>query len=327
MNNVPRKQGSCYYRDMLNAQAKAFYDSIMGRFLQKDYSGTIPLPVTDPVNTGPDCQVAFQAVRDDHPELFYLGNQYELVKSTGQATLKCDILYKEEDILRIRQQLRKRISQLVRSTADKSPAERERMVYERIAMQLSYVNNHDYRDHNIVGPVLLSAGVCEGYTAMLMLCLRQIGIPCIKVYGKSKRDGYHCWNIVWIQGTPVHCDVTWDSPHQGMVFFDYFNLSDKQIGQDHFSFRADNIPVCTAEHLNYYRLHHCSFQSQKAFTSHVRTGIGNIRHAPIFAQLCFADTKESIESAVNSALQDCRGWSACRLRMNPSIQTVVLIAS
>lgn len=326
MKNVPRRQGSFYYRDMLNAQAKAFYDSIMGRFLQEDYSGTIPLPVTDPGNTDPDCQAAFQAVRDDHPELFYLGSRYKLTKSAGQATMSCDILYREQDIPRIRQQLRKRIALLVRGTADKSPADRERLVYERIAMQLSYVDNHDYRDHNIVGPVLLSTGVCEGYNAMLLLCLRQLGIPCIKVYGKSKQGSYHCWSIVWIQGTSVHCDVTWDTPHQGMIFFDYFNLSDEQIGRDHFFFRGDNIPVCTAEHLNYYRLHRCSFQSRKAFASHVRFGIGNIRRTPIFAQLCFADTEEAIRSAVDSALRECGSWPACCLRVNPSMQTAVLMA-
>ena len=77
-----------------------------------------------------------------------------------------------------------------------------------IARKLSYNNHSDVRDHNIVGPILMSSGVCEGHNALLLLCFRRIGIPCIKVYGKTKTDGWHCWTIAWINGTPVHCDVT-----------------------------------------------------------------------------------------------------------------------
>ena len=325
--NAPRKQGSFYYRDLLGAQARAFYDSMLARFLRKDYSGVIPLPVTDPQNVGDDCNAAFLAIRDDHPELFYLGTRYELVRSGTQATMKWDILYSQEDIPRIQHQLSKRICKIVHGTADLSLVEREQLVYERIAKQLTYVNNHDYRDHNIVGPVLMSAAVCEGYNAMLMLCLRRVGIPCIKVYGKSRKDGLHCWSIVWIQGEPVHCDVTWDTPHEGTVFFDYFNLSDRQIGRDHFDFQGDNIPVCTAEHLNYYRLHRCSFPTQIAYAGYVCSVIQKLHHAPVFAQLCFADTEETIRSAVNNALNSCTGWPPCSIRMNPAIQTAVLLPS
>lgn len=78
---------------------------------------------------------------------------------------------------RIRYQLRRCLFQLVRGTAGLPPVEREILVYERIARRLTYINNGDVRDHNIVGPVLLSAGVCEGYNALLMLALRRVGLP------------------------------------------------------------------------------------------------------------------------------------------------------
>ena len=69
--------------------------------------------------------------------------------------------------------------------------ERETLIYERIARSIAYTNNGDVRDHSIVGPVLLSTGVCEGKNALLLLCFRRIGIPCVKVYGRTKTDGRH----------------------------------------------------------------------------------------------------------------------------------------
>lgn len=323
---APRMLGNYYYRDQLNDQAQAFYDSILSRFHSQDYSGVIPLRVMQPATISADCHAAFRAVRDDHPELFFLGTQYELTRKGDQATMKCDMLYTPDRIRRVQRQLTKRIWQITGDTSGLPQAERERIAYERIAKQLTYVNNDDHRDHNIVGPVLLSAGVCEGYNALLMLCLRWMGIPCIKVYGKSQKDRWHCWSIVWIHGIPVHCDVTWDKPHNGTVFFDYFNLSDDQISRDHFSFRADNIPGCTSEELNYCCLHQCSFRTQDAFAGYVRSKIRDISQTPIFAQLCFAGTEEAIQEAVNSALRSCKDYPSSSLHMNPSMKTAVLLA-
>ena len=130
--------------------------------------------------------------------------------------------------------------------------DREILVYERISKKLAYSNHSDVRDHNIVGPVLLSSGVCEGHNALLLLCFRRIGIPCIKVYGRTKTDGWHCWTIAWINGIPVHCDVTWDGTEEGLVRFDYLNLSDNQISGDHYDFKCARVPECTSETLSYY---------------------------------------------------------------------------
>ena len=84
-----------------------------------------------------------------------------------------------------------------------------------------------------------------------MLALRRVGLPCIKVYGVGKSGGGHCWSVVWLEGEPVHCDVTWDKPSRGAVRFAYLNRSDCQIARDHGDFRRPGIPVCRSERWNY----------------------------------------------------------------------------
>ena len=252
MARVPEKLGSEYYRGFLTRQGRAFYDCINAQLLRGDYSGKSTFSISNPETAVSDGFAAYKAIRDDHPEYFYLGFQSEFTRRSRVGTLEYPILYTPDIIDRIQQQMRKSIYRLVRGTAHLQMIEREVLVYERISKKLTYTNHSDVRDHNIVGPVLMSSGVCEGHNALLMLCFRRIGIPCIKVYGKTKTDGWHCWTIAWINGVPVHCDVTWDGAKEGIQCFDYLNLSDNQIAGDHFDFKGPRIPVCSSEALGYY---------------------------------------------------------------------------
>ena len=255
MEKIPDKLGSEYYRGFLTRQGQAFYDRINAQLLRGDYSGKTIFSISVPETSASDCFAAYKAIRDDHPEFFYLGFQSEFTLRGRIGTLKYPILYAPEIIDRIWQQVRKSIYRIVRGTAHMQMIDREVLVYERISRKLAYSNHSDVRDHNIVGPVLMSSGVCEGHNALLLLCFRRIGIPCIKVYGKTKSDGWHCWTIAWISGTHVHCDVTWDKAEEGIVRFDYLNLSDNQISGDHYDFKCTRAPVCLSESLNYYSRH------------------------------------------------------------------------
>lgn len=249
---TPEKLGSEYYRGFLSRQGQAFYDRINTQLLRGDYSGKTTFSISDCNTAASDGFAAFKAIKDDHPEYFYLGFQSEFTRRGQIGTLDYPILYRPDIIDRIQQQMRTSICRIVRGTAKLPLIERETIVYERIAKKLVYANNNDVRDHSIVGPILQSEGVCEGHNAFLLLCFRQIGIPCIKVYGRTKTDGWHCWSIAWINGTPVHCDITWDGAEDGIVRFDYFNLSDNQIAGDHFDFKGARIPECSSEALSYY---------------------------------------------------------------------------
>ena len=74
----------------------------------------------------------------------------------------------------------------------------------------------------------------------------------VAVVLQAKTDGWHCWTIAWINGIPVHCDVTWDGTEEGLVRFDYLNLSDNQISGDHYDFKCARVPERTSETLSYY---------------------------------------------------------------------------
>lgn len=279
MNKIPEKLGSEYYRQFLTHQGQAFYDCINAQLLRKEYIGKINVSISDFETSVSDCFAAYKAIRDDHPEYFYLGFQSEFTHYGQTGTLTYPILYSPDIIERIQQQMRKSIYRLVCGTAHLQTMDKQILVYERIAKKLSYVNHGDIRDHNIVGPILLSSGVCEGHNALLILCFRRIGIPCIKVYGKIKKNSWHCWTIAWINGTPVHCDVTWDGAEEGIVYFNYLNLSDVQISRDHYDFKSKKIPSCVSETMNYYNYHDLCVSSFNGLRKRLRANLsGGMDH-------------------------------------------------
>lgn len=303
MSFVPESLGSKYYRGFLSSQGQAFYDKIDVQLRNGDYSGETSFVIQKHASAASDCFAAYKALRDDHPEYFFLGFQSEFIAHGLSGILKYSILYSSSNIDRIRLQLRKSIFRLVRGTAGLPLMERERVVYERIAKRIKYTDHNDVRDHNVVGPILMSSGVCEGHNSLLMLCFRRLGIPCIKVYGRTKTDGWHCWTIAWIDGIPVHCDVTWDGAEAGFISFDYLNLSDAQIATDHFEFKSPRVPECVSDSLTYYQYNNLVVRSYGELRQMIKVGSSDSTY-PILIHFNYYPPREDYMKEVERALRD-----------------------
>jgi hypothetical protein len=93
-------------------------------------------------------------------------------------------------------------------------------------------------------------GICGAYArAMLMLC-EAAGIPCRLVLGEADggTSGWtrHAWNLVQIDGSWYHMDVTFDDPVGVTVLrYNYFNVTDEDLAWNHRWDRTD-YPACTA---------------------------------------------------------------------------------
>ena len=108
MSTAPERFGSSFYRGLLPAAEQELYDAMLTRFEGGDYSGKLRL------RTGESEAVfrAYSALRDDHPELFWLGGRCAFTPQTGD--MRCAVLYTPDQIGRIRYQLRRCLFQLVR---------------------------------------------------------------------------------------------------------------------------------------------------------------------------------------------------------------------
>lgn len=238
-----------FYRDQLKtAQAREFYDALSGSISRGNLGGIYPLEYHTRSTAIRDGFDAIRALHNDRPDFFFIGHKCEAMIRGSRLVLMNEVPYTIDQIRQIRYYLNQTLDEFSAGTAGLPDWDRERIVYERVIRYLTYVdhgteNGPKHYDHNIVGPLLQGSGVCEGFSCLLMLALRRVGIPCIRVSGMGKNEA-HCWNLAWIDGFPAHLDITWDCVNDnGDVGFFYFNLTDEQITRDH-KILTKGLPDC-----------------------------------------------------------------------------------
>lgn len=302
----PRALGRYFYGDRLPGQARRFYDVLDSRLAGGDYRAEVPLTLEERDRADRDAFAACKALRHDRPEYFFLGRKMTFVYCGGrEGRLRLQILYTPAEIETLKTTFRQKMLPLMAWTADKSLVQREELIYSRLARQLRYQNTRSEQEHNLVGPMLASRGVCEGQNALLLYCLRRAGVTCVQILGKGRTEN-HCWAMVWLNGEPVHCDVTWEKPEKGVMLYRYFNLTDEQIAWDHSGFAGQNLPACCTETYSYYRLHGHSVCSLAELAGHLRSGAQ--RGGMAYGQMQPSCTDAQMSRAVNAAL---RGLPGC----------------
>lgn len=238
-----------FYRDQLkHPQARKFYDAMLASVEKGNTGGIFTLDYNNRRTASQDGFDAIRALRCDRPDFFFLSRTTQALFHQRKMVLMNKALYTPQQILKIRYHLNQTLAEITAGTAGRSAWDRERIIYERLIRRLSYADHgtdaepKEY-DHNIVGPLLQDSGVCEGFSCLLMLALRRAGIPCIRVSGYADKEA-HCWNMAWIDGSPVHLDITWDRVNdRGDVGYFYFNLTNEQITRDH-RITTEGLPRC-----------------------------------------------------------------------------------
>ncbi|MBE5852331.1 MAG: hypothetical protein E7299_05170 [Lachnospiraceae bacterium] len=206
----------------------------------------------------------YQAVLNDHPELFYTKG-FEYTKATMEGEIiyiTCSGSYtytKEEASVRMQQ-----IEEAAQKILGKLPSDADaytvvKSLYEYIILNTDY--GEKTKDHQNISSVLLdNVSVCNGYAKTLQFLLNKKGIPCILVNGSAK--GNHAWNIVSIDGEYYCVDATWGDPSYNtdsdktipaaQIDYSYLCVPKEQLGMDHTESEEFPLPDCQSMKANYF---------------------------------------------------------------------------
>ena len=137
-------------------------------------------------------------------------------------------------------------------------------IYDTVlAIHDELVRNTLYQDdgklsHSIVGPLLFGRGVCDGFSKALKFILDELSIPCFVVSGtatdpQTGSNESHAWNIVKIDNSWVHIDLTFDATisQSSIIRHDYFGLTAQMVSRDH-QFNIAFYPAASNTSLEYY---------------------------------------------------------------------------
>lgn len=283
-----------YYYDRLSDGQKALYNTI-SKAINDMKEGLIELGSC----SDEDIALAFNAVRTDHPEYFWIPISY-ITKIDGNSRFiafdykddKYSVSYtcSREERNSMQAALNAKISK-IRSEVFKNKMgiyELELALHDWICNNVTYVTTGELVN-TAYGALVNGKALCEGYSRAMQILCYEFKIPCTLVCGKAtdpktKKTESHMWNVIQLDKEWYNVDATWDDDDDhGISLHNYFNVTDKQISETHaaapdfkdisseaikggsFNFY---LPKCTATKHNFVNKEKCALSndSEKART-------------------------------------------------------------
>jgi len=140
------------------------------------------------------------------------------------------------------------------------------LIHDRIILACEY-DYQNYLNHTIpaesytiCGVLTNGTAVCQGYAETYRYLLEKVGIDSWICRSEQLN---HAWNIVSIDGTIYHVDVTWDDPVwdvSGRVYHNHFLLSSAEFSKKHNASDYSTAPASTTYDSAFWRNVNTAFQ-------------------------------------------------------------------
>ncbi len=159
-------------------------------------------------------------------------------------------------------------------TTDMTEAEKVLAFHDYLAQTIDYDQSLGKPDtHGAYGALINKTCVCEGYAKALNLLLSQEGIPSFMVTSDAMN---HAWNMVELNGSWYHVDVTFDDPITTMpeapdyVEYTFFLATDAQMQSAegsgrHYDWNAEGITSTDTTYINLPRVRGNDAQAQQTY--------------------------------------------------------------
>lgn len=172
----------------------------------------------------------FEALFNDHPELFWLNTEYSAGYRDSGDCLELILSFN-----RTAQDLEKSANEFdagatkIGSAASGDEYEQEKAIHDAICDDFSY-NRSAEMNQSAYSGFANNSTVCAGYARAFQYIMMNLGIPCYYCRGVAGEP--HAWNIIKLGDDYYNVDATWDDSEKTWRY-EYFNLSDDELSRDH----------------------------------------------------------------------------------------------
>ena len=242
-----------YYYDQLNKeQQRAYYAMKEGLLNLQD---SFPVPML----SQKELTDIYFMIRMDCPEIFYsVSFSYRYYADSTVVEMVPQYLFSKDKIREHRQAMESRVKKLARQAAELDEKGKELFIHDFIVGNVKYDKLKKEYSHEIIGALGIGVAVCEGIAKAVKALCDELNIWCIIAVSEANPEKgikyRHAWNVIRIGGQYYHLDVTFDNSlsKDGVVRYDYVNLSDKQIFRDHEPV-IWKVPACGDSDHFYYK--------------------------------------------------------------------------
>lgn len=188
----------------------------------------------------------FEAVYNDHPELFFLETAYTCkYMRTGQCVeIGLQFNRTAGELNSARGEFESQADSIVAQAQNLPDAyAKEKFVHDILLDRIAY-NPRARMNQSAYSALVDGETVCAGYARAFQYLLQKLGIPCYYCTGYAGEG--HAWNIVALEDGFYNVDVTWDDSGAGK--YDFFNKTDEDYASSHIRQELSvYLPPCTGQ--------------------------------------------------------------------------------
>ena len=296
-NYIPNKQFRYYY-STLNKYDQNAYDTLLNGLLE--FKEKIVINFYDKTRLS----LIFSFMKLDIPELFYVQTISVEYKTFGLTPLRIFPKYRFQYsvVCGMLRDMESKYKTFISFGLRSPEIEREQMIHDHIVKKNTYRDADKPYSHEAPGALLYDISVCEGVSKAVKWLCDRMQLKCIVAVGESFANGNlggHSWNLIWIDNTPYHVDITFDNTiSSGSIRYDYFNLSDEEVFEDRTINLDYPLPKCNNSR-NWYIENHLFFETRKSLVHYLRK---RLKGEPFSFQLPLFDNNEEIVPLVNQII-------------------------
>lgn len=163
---------------------------------------------------------------------------YIATNKLGKVTITLDKLYSDDDIKKINEKMNIIINEVTNDNM--KDEEKIKKIHDYLINHTKYDSeranniksgndsNPKYSSHKATGPLFEGMGLCSGYSDAMKIYLDILNIPNYKISNTE-----HIWNLVYINNTWLHLDLTWDDPvttnNQDVLLDTFFLINTNEL--------------------------------------------------------------------------------------------------
>lgn len=188
----------------------------------------------------------FEAVYNDHPELFWLDTAYSCKHKADGDCVEIGLQFNRtaKNLERENAVFEGAAEELLATARGLTQDyDKERYVHDMLIQKVEYARSAEM-NQSAYSALVNGRTVCAGYARAFQYLLQQLQIPCYYCTGYAGEA--HAWNIICLEDEYYNVDVTWDDNESGIS--NYFNKTDADYADTHI--REDMsvyLPPCNGE--------------------------------------------------------------------------------
>jgi len=151
----------------------------------------------------------------------------------GRITIRVvSRMYNDKDIIAIENKIDEVIKNNI--TSDMNNEEKIKVIHDYIINNTKYDKDrtdkkiYKYKSDTAYGVLFEHYGICSGYADTMKLFLDKLNLNNYKIFSEN-----HIWNLVYLDDTWFHLDLTWDDPvtsnGKDILDYDYFLITTEEL--------------------------------------------------------------------------------------------------